>query len=423
MVQTEKYHIELTQSQLPPFLADTWWFGLTRRINTTYFHNLVKTRLEQGFTAVQIVVGIPPEVGIANPNASSENGFAWNEKGEINQQYLQLAKERITFLTQNGITPIIYGAWGHQIEWIGTQAMKSWWEALIKAFNDLDVVYCLTGESNLWIGEENKLLPNKSTDYLVYPSISHIIPHRLLSPARLVRNKFRALTHVKKLKRRKEKWSSVLEFISQKTNKPIILHTVPSETSHEAINNSHQLAALTVQTGHDYSTRHLLWKQPQKIFTQNPKSTYINLEPWYEGIRDSFYTTDQLYSYWVSMMCGARAYCYGAHGIWNAGDGTFLSHWGKQTQTEAINSQTPALLGKSHKYFLEFNGLQLNNIQIESERDQLLKIVKSDNKGKEIIYYPESSSQSNIETGKYFTPTTGEFVQNIPPFGPLVIFR
>ena len=52
------------RSKLPHFLADTWWYAITKRLNDKDFLKLVKTRQNQGFTAAQIVVGIPPEVEI-----------------------------------------------------------------------------------------------------------------------------------------------------------------------------------------------------------------------------------------------------------------------------------------------------------------------------------------------------------------------
>lgn len=53
---------------------------------------------------------------------------------------------------------------------------------------------------------------------------------------------------------------------------------------------------------------------------------FINLEPWYEGINNSFFESDQIFAFWTSMLSGASAYCYGSHGIWDVGDGNFLAH-------------------------------------------------------------------------------------------------
>ena len=75
------------------FLCDTWWYGLTQRVDNKRFEELARLRAQQGFNSVQTVVGIPPEVGPENPNASSEVGPAWNLQGEFNQDYLRHARE------------------------------------------------------------------------------------------------------------------------------------------------------------------------------------------------------------------------------------------------------------------------------------------------------------------------------------------
>ena len=46
------------------FLADTWWYGLTDRISTDEFYRLAQQRKDEGFSAIQLVMGIPPEVVI-----------------------------------------------------------------------------------------------------------------------------------------------------------------------------------------------------------------------------------------------------------------------------------------------------------------------------------------------------------------------
>ena len=59
------------RTEIPAFLADTWWFALTGRLDDAAFPRLVERRAGQGFTAAQLVVGIPPEVGPAHPAAQS----------------------------------------------------------------------------------------------------------------------------------------------------------------------------------------------------------------------------------------------------------------------------------------------------------------------------------------------------------------
>ena len=49
------------------FLADTWWYGLTDRISIDDFYELAQQRKDEGFSAIQLVMGIPPEVAIDSP--------------------------------------------------------------------------------------------------------------------------------------------------------------------------------------------------------------------------------------------------------------------------------------------------------------------------------------------------------------------
>ena len=144
----------MTYSGLSGLLADTWWFGLTSRLSDSDFKMLAARRAAQGFSAIQLVVGIPPEVGPANENAESPVGFPWTLDGQLNEAYLQFARDRILHLNTLGLTTVVYGAWGHQIAWLGQEMMSAWWHKIIETLDDLKVIYCLCGESNLWIGQE-----------------------------------------------------------------------------------------------------------------------------------------------------------------------------------------------------------------------------------------------------------------------------
>jgi hypothetical protein len=61
---------------LAGFLADTWWFGLSRRLPEQDFKALAELRARRGFSAVQLVVGVLPEVGHENENVKSEARFS-----------------------------------------------------------------------------------------------------------------------------------------------------------------------------------------------------------------------------------------------------------------------------------------------------------------------------------------------------------
>jgi len=411
----------MEKSSIEYFLADTWWYGLSKRLSERAFENLALLRAEQGFSAIQLVVGVPPEIGPENENAQSHEGFPWTLRGKFNQAYLDMAHDRIQYLNSLGLMVIVYGAWGHQINWLGPEKMKEWWLKIIERLDSLNVIYCLTGEVNLWIGKESKLLPAKSTDELAgsfaLPKFQQRLGEFLRRNLTCARSLF---PHKYQHEKRRRDWSMILEEISKGTSKPIIVHTTPKETGYEAVSNPELLAANTVQTGHDSITRNRLWRLPLQLLKDNPTQKYINLEPWYEGIRNQFWAEDQLFAYWVSMSAGAISYCYGAHGIWNVGDGKFLSHWGSQTFTQAVALDTPRLLGLSHEQFLRRNGFNGEPF-FQKEGEELITIGRK-SEGKITQFFPDVAKAAHVPDGQVWLPLKGDFTDTLPARGPVVIF-
>lgn len=408
-------------SSIANFLADTWWFGLSKRLPEPDFKDLAALRAEQGLSAIQLVVGVPPEVGPENENAQSQVGFPWTLSGDFNQKYLELARDRIQYLNCLGFVVIVYGAWGHQIEWLGKDRMAGWWLQIIKAVDDLHVIYCLCGESNLWVGEESRLLPDKSTAALVRSRTLPMLPPRVKSFLREAGQRLKKRLRKHQFEKRRDDWSFVLEKISQRTNKPIIVHPTPDETGYEAVSNPELLSANTVQTGHDASTRNRLWQLPLTLPKNDPTHKgFINLEPWYEGINNQFSTEDQLFAYWVTMLAGATSYCYGAHGIWNVGDGKFLAHWGKQTFAQARALDTPSLLGLSHAQYLKRSDPRGETFY-QTAGKELMTIGRKSEK-RRTQFFPDVVKARHVPAGKIWLPLEGVFAEVLPAKGQVVIF-
>ncbi len=429
---------------LPPFLADTWWYGLSCRLTPEAFEQLAQRRVEQGFTAAQIVVGIPPEVGPLHPDAASLAGAAWALDGTINRDYLALARARIIRMNELGLTAIVYGAWGHQVDWIGTEAMIRWWRAIIDTLDDLDVIYCLTGESNLWINGADRLLPDKSTGSFTPPFMKTrlygwLVRARVVDVWRRVRPLWVRLQHSLRAgelaqsaaegrAQRVAAWSAVLADVAPRTARPFLLHPIPPDRSDRCVNNPELLAALGVQTGHSEQRRAALWSAPRKALDEHPGAFFVNLEPWYEGIRDRFGPADQLYAYWASMMAGARAHCYGAHGIWNAGDGVFLGHWGGQTFEQALALDTPRMIGLSHRVFQEHGIGDLPLRTFTHTGPDLHAIHRTDDAGRTAAFYPDTARLSAAQRAealqvgaRCFLPLAGAWSDTLPEQGMAVV--
>lgn len=290
-------------------LADTLWFQ--NKLSFSEFKTYVQKRKSQGFNAIQMCVGVPPEVGPKHPNAKVD---------------LKDTDQKIDYLNKHNMLAIAYGAWGHQIEWFGVEGMKNRWGKIVGVLDNKNVVYCLTGESNIWIGQENVLLPNKSTDNV-----------------RPMPNILSRILHPIKLEQRKEKWSQVLEYLHGITKKPIIIHVLSGEYSYQAVNNPQYLSAVTIQSSHEQKTKAELVNMIQKGLQAYPKLPFLDLEPAYQGINHGKFGVEyQRFLYRTILDAGASGYCYGAQGIWNVnkGDG-FLSHWGSQTFEEGLELPLP----------------------------------------------------------------------------------
>ena len=121
------------------------------------------------------------------------------------------------------------------------------------------------------------------------------------------------------------------------------------------------------------------------------------------------------------MMAGAYAYCYGAHGVWNAGDGKFWAHWGKQTLGEAMRLRSPQLIGASHKLFIESGFADYPKVEIEEKDGELVKITRSNSKGSMVTYIPDASLIDDLPEGNIFSPLKGEILKTSPRTGQIVI--
>lgn len=417
--------------QLQPFLADTLWFGMTSRISFNKLRNYARHRVKQGFNAVQVVVGIPPEVGPLNINAHGTDGPAWDLDGNFNETYLQECEVRVNMLNEEGMMVIIYGAWGHQINWLGVPKMKEWWDVILKRFEKYDVIFCLCGESNIWIDQSATLLPDKTTsDFKTRNKLKKLLNYfpfnrfrstQILNGINYLINISQQKVKSETLEERKINWSVIAEYVSEKTKFPLLIHTVHTESSLEAINNSNILSAITTQTGHDQMTRNRHWKDPIKYLQENPKQKFINLEPWYEGILNNFYYKDQIFSYWATMLAGAYAYCYGAHGIWNCGDGIFLSQWGKQTFNEAMTLETPKLIGLSNRFFFDSGAIDFPLVEVDVKKDVLISIKRKNVDGKFIQFFPEYDGKHLERKVIIFCPLTGKIIEKPTTSGPLII--
>ena len=86
------------------WLADTWWMGFTKRLTWPGdFQTLAADRLAKGFTAVQIVGGLYPDMDWYDPRGANEAGFPYDKELTcINPAWYDMADLKVQYLAQVG---------------------------------------------------------------------------------------------------------------------------------------------------------------------------------------------------------------------------------------------------------------------------------------------------------------------------------
>jgi hypothetical protein len=79
-VASDRRHLE-HQDGTPFFwLGDTWWMGLCKRLKWPEdFKELTADRVKKGFSLIQIVAGLYPDMEPFDVRSANEAGFPWDE--------------------------------------------------------------------------------------------------------------------------------------------------------------------------------------------------------------------------------------------------------------------------------------------------------------------------------------------------------
>ena len=280
-------HRHLQHADGTPFfwLGDTWWMGLSHRLNfPDEFGTLAKDRVQKGFTVVQIVAGLYPDMGAFDPRGANEAGFPWQaDYARIRPEYFDAVDARLEYLIDQGLTPCIVGAWGYYMPWMGVDKMKQHWRYLIARYGSMPVVWCAAGEANLpW--------------YLVkgFPYDDREVVHD---------------------------WTEVIRYIRATDPYHRLLTVHPTAigwyTSRHATDNDDLLDFDMLQTPHGQREAvSITVKAVRDSYGAAPVMPVINGEAAYEMLNDSLPTRWTRAMFWLCMMNGAAGHTYGANGIW-----------------------------------------------------------------------------------------------------------
>jgi len=270
------------------WLGDTWWMGLTKRLPWKGFKKLTADRINKGFTVIQIVAGLYPDMAPFDPRGANEAGFPWEENFvRINPAYFDSMDQRINWLVENGLVPCIVGSWGYFIEFAGVEAMKKHWRNLVARYGAYPVIWCVAGEAVMPYYLSSSWSDNKKREEYVAKA--------------------------------RAGWTTVARYLRSidPYHHPITIHPTCPDCAHNMVDDLSVIDINMLQTGH--SDVHSLADTVNKVVEAVNLSTRMPVvvgEVCYEGILGASWENIQRLMFWASILNGAAGYTYGANGIW-----------------------------------------------------------------------------------------------------------
>lgn len=306
-VAANRRHFEHADGTPFFWLADTWWMGLCKRLGwPDEFRALLADRVAKGFSVIQIVAGLYPDMPWRDERGANEAGFPWDEGfTRINPAYFDMADLRIAALVEAGLVPCIVGCWGYFMEWMGVERMKQHWRHLIARYGAYPVVWCLAGEG--------------------------VMPYYLSRDKEGDRE------------RQRTGWTELAAYVRDTDPYRRLVTIHPTDSARNQVGDERLLDFDMLQTGHgDRDSIPNTVSRVTGSYGSEQVMPVINGEVCYEGILEASREEVQRFMFWSCVLSGACGHTYGANGIWQVnqpgrpfGPSPHGSSWGDRPWTEA----------------------------------------------------------------------------------------
>jgi hypothetical protein len=308
------------------WLGDTWWMGLTKRLKwPDDFQALAADRVTKGFTVVQIVAGLYPDMPQFDPRGANEAGYPWApDYARINPLYFDMADLRIDYLVSQGIAPCIVGCWGYYLPILGIAKMKQHWRNLVARWSALPVVWCLAGEGTM----PYYLSAHKDQDAA----------------------------------EQKRGWTEIARYVRRIDPGGHMITIHPSNSARSTVEDPSVLDFDMLQTGHsDRASIPNTVESVQKSYGASPRMPVLVGEVCYEGIMEASRQEVQRFMFWASMLNGSAGHTYGANGIWQVnteeqpfGPSPHGRSWGDTPWKEAYRLPGSRQLGMAKQLLMRY---------------------------------------------------------------------
>jgi hypothetical protein len=266
------------------WLGDTWWMGLSDRLEwPEEFERLAADRAEKGFTLVQFVMGLYPDMDAFDRRAENEAGYPWTEGFErINPAYFDAADERIARLVQRELLPCILGCWGYYLPWLGVDRMKRHWRYVVARYGAYPAIYCLAGETDMPF--------------------------------------YRSRHPEDDAERQRAGWSEVGAYVREidPYGHPVTTHPGGFSAGSDELDDAGVLDFDMIQTGQSGRDADVVAgvEQIRAAPERDPDVPVVNGEGFYEANVAGNRQEVQRLLFWSTMLSGHAGFTYGADGIW-----------------------------------------------------------------------------------------------------------
>jgi hypothetical protein len=320
-VAADGRHLEHADGTPFFWLGDTWWMGLTRRLGWPEdCQRLTADRLAKGFTVVQIVAGLYPDMDWGDTRGENEAGLPYDRAlTRINPAYFEMADLRIRYLVQAGLVLCIVGCWGYFLKWMGVEKMQRHWRYLIARWGAYPVVWCLAGEATM--------------------------PYYLSE----TRDEDAAL--------QKAGWTEIGRYVRAIDPMRRLVTIHPTACGRDQVEDDTVLDFEMLQTGHSgHDSIPRTVAAMKAAYNRTPRMPVLNAEVNYEGIKGGCYDDVQRVAFWTCMLQGAAGHTYGANGIWQVngcevpyGPSPHGNNWGNRPWEEAMRLPGSTHLGRAKR--------------------------------------------------------------------------
>ncbi|MCC6699672.1 MAG: DUF4038 domain-containing protein [Candidatus Hydrogenedentes bacterium] len=280
-VAANKRYLEHADGTPFLWLGDTWWMGLTTRLDWPKgFKELAEDRVNKGFSVIQIIAGPYPDMDAWDARGRNEAGFPFEEDfARINPAYYDYADRKIAHLVECGLMPCIVGMWGYYLPQLGVDKVKRFWRYLVARYGAYPVAWCICGEGVM----PYYLSENREADAAA----------------------------------QKKGWTEVMAHVRaiDGYRNPIGIH--PTQFGREQVEDPTLMDFEMLQTGHgDIDSVPNVIKCVRQSVGAELVMPVVNSEVNYEGIMGRCWQNIQRLDFYHTMLNGAAGFTYGANGIW-----------------------------------------------------------------------------------------------------------